>query len=214
MHTGLAGKDVAFEVLYGRSLCSSNDWVRHHCCRCVACRRIAFFFAFVSTFAAAPLIPTIREALNLTKADVGNAASAAVVGAIAARILMGNFVDNYGPRYGIALTMGLTAPCVFCMSLVTNATGFIIVRMFIGFSLAVFVACQFWCTSLFNTKIVGTANAVAAGWVSSGRCLPRCILWVLVLLQVRCLRAGLPAPPQPCLLLSLCRATWVAVLRT
>jgi len=129
---------------------------------------IAFFFAFVSTFAAAPLIPTIREALNLTKADVGNAASAAVVGAIAARILMGNFVDNYGPRYGIALTMGLTAPCVFCMSLVTNATGFIIVRMFIGFSLAVFVACQFWCTSLFNTKIVGTANAVAAGWGNMG----------------------------------------------
>jgi hypothetical protein len=29
------------------------------------------------------------------------------------------------------------------------------------------VACQFWCTSMFNTRVVGTANALAAGWVSA-----------------------------------------------
>jgi NNP family nitrate/nitrite transporter-like MFS transporter len=56
---------------------------------------------------------------------------------------------------------------VYCIGLCTNAAGFIISRLFIGFSLATFVACQFWCTSMFNTKVVGTANALAAGWVSN-----------------------------------------------
>ena len=112
------------------------------------------------------MLPVIRDNLDLTKTDIGNAGIAAVVGAIASRIAMGGFVDSYGPRFGIALCIGVTAPAVYCIGLATNAIGFIISRFFIGFSLATFVACQFWCTSMFNTRIVGTANAFAAGWVS------------------------------------------------
>ncbi len=56
----------------------------------------------------------------------------------------------------------MTAPAVFCMALVQNALGFLLVRFFIGFSLATFVGCQFWCSSMFNTKIVGTGEAPAA----------------------------------------------------
>lgn len=75
--------------------------------------------------------------------------------------------DVYGPRFGIGICIGLTAPAVYCIGMCSNAAGFIISRLFIGFSLATFVACQFWCTSMFNTKVVGTANALAAGWVSA-----------------------------------------------
>lgn len=184
---------------------------------------LAFFAAFVSTFAPAALLPVIRDNLDLTKTDLGNAGIAAVCGAIAARVAMGNFVggcllcnrdwpavhtafapmtlphkqpardpptptqeqlthppdshlchlapaDIKGPRFGIGLCIGLTAPAVYCIGLCTSAAGFIVSRLFIGFSLATFVACQFWCTSMFNTKVVGSANALAAGWVS---CLPR-----------------------------------------
>lgn len=129
---------------------------------------LAFFAAFISTFAPAALLPVIRDNLDLTKTDLGNAGIAAVCGAIAARVGMGSFVDTYGPRFGIGLCIGLTAPAVYCIALCTNAAGFIISRLFIGFSLATFVACQFWCTSMFNTKVVGTANALAAGWGNMG----------------------------------------------
>lgn len=59
---------------------------------------LAFFAAFVSTFAPAALLPVIRDNLDLTKTDIGNAGIAAVCGAIAARVGMGSFV---GKCYGL-----------------------------------------------------------------------------------------------------------------
>jgi NNP family nitrate/nitrite transporter-like MFS transporter len=55
----------------------------------------------------------------------------------------------------------LTAPAVFTVALVTNGMGFLLCRLFIGFSLCTFVGCQFWCSSMFSTKIVGTGEAPA-----------------------------------------------------
>jgi MFS transporter, NNP family, nitrate/nitrite transporter len=41
-------------------------------------------------------------------------------------------------------------------------------RCIIGFSLANFVACQFWTSTMFTPTIVGTANALAGGWGNLG----------------------------------------------
>merc|ERR1712230_178378 len=54
------------------------------------------------------------------------------------------------------------------MALADGFTSFLLCRFFIGFSLATFVATQFWSSVMFNGKIVGTANATAAGWGNLG----------------------------------------------
>ncbi|KAG2484638.1 hypothetical protein HYH03_016591 [Edaphochlamys debaryana] len=128
----------------------------------------AFFISFLATFAPASLVPVIRDDLNLTKPELGNAGVAAVCGAIAARVGMGVFVDIVGPRYGTAATLLVTAPAVFCMALVADFSTFACVRFFIGCSLCMFVCCQFWCGTMFNVRIVGTANAIAGGWGNMG----------------------------------------------
>ena len=129
---------------------------------------IGFFVSFVSTFAAAPMVAIIREDLEMTKPNLGDAGLAAVTGTIIARVIMGSVCDTVGPRYGLSIVLLLSAPFCFCMSYVTTASGFLICRLGIGLGLATFVACQFWMSCMFNGKCVGIANATAAGWGNLG----------------------------------------------
>lgn len=132
------------------------------------CSWLGFFTTFVSTFAAAPMIPVIRNDIDMDIIDIGNAGVAAVTGTIFCRVSMGVFCDTFGPRWGYAFLMLGVAPAVFGMATVTTPIGFLISRFFIGWGLATFVACQFWSSVMFNPRIVGIANATAGGWGNLG----------------------------------------------
>ena len=129
---------------------------------------IAFFVSFCSTFMAAPLMPIIRDDLDMTQTQVGNANSASVAGTVFFRIAMGAMCDWVGPRKAYGLLMILVSfPC-FAMTMVTSYPQFVACRCAIGFSLAAFVSTQYWTTAMFTPKIVGGANAVTAGWGNLG----------------------------------------------
>ncbi|XP_047312482.1 high affinity nitrate transporter 2.5-like [Impatiens glandulifera] len=129
---------------------------------------ISFFTCFVSSFAAPPLLPIIRDNLNLTATQIGDAGIAAVSGAVFARITMGTACDLVGPRLASASLILLTVPAVYCTSIIDSSITFFLVRFFTGFSLATFVSTQFWMSSLFSPRVVGTANAVSGGWGNLG----------------------------------------------
>ncbi|KAI8472868.1 MAG: hypothetical protein J3K34DRAFT_367165 [Monoraphidium minutum] len=149
----------------------------------------SFFLCFFSTFAAAALLPTLRDDLDLTQTDVGNAGIASVCGAIGSRVVTGSLVDAVGPRASAAALLLLTAPAVFGLALVTNAAGFVALRALIGLTLSMFVVNQFWVSSMFNTRIVGCANAVSAGAT-----LPRAACW----------RARMRTRARACVSVALC----------
>mmetsp|Transcript_18226 Transcript_18226/g.43618 ORF Transcript_18226/g.43618 Transcript_18226/m.43618 type:complete len:539 (+) Transcript_18226:107-1723(+) len=129
---------------------------------------LSFFVSFFAVFAAAPMTPVIREDLNLTQTSIGTAGVTAVTGTIFCRILMGSICDAFGPRYGHAFLQLGTAPAVFGMAVVRGPLDFILCRFFVGFSLATFVATQFWCSVMFSGRIVGLANATSGGWGNLG----------------------------------------------
>ncbi|KAL9257883.1 High affinity nitrate transporter 2.5-like protein [Drosera capensis] len=129
---------------------------------------LQFFTCFVSSFAAPPLLPVIRDNLGLTATQIGNAGIASVSGAVFARVAMGTACDLFGPRLASASLTLLTAPAVFCSALADGPTSFLLVRFFTGFSLATFVSTQYWMSSMFSSPVVGRANGVAAGWGNLG----------------------------------------------
>ncbi|THU71876.1 hypothetical protein C4D60_Mb04t06130 [Musa balbisiana] len=128
----------------------------------------SFFCCFVSTFAAPPLLPLIRDNLNLTTTDIGNAGIASVSGAVFARLAMGTACDLVGPRLASASLTLLTAPAVYFASVINSASSYLLVRFFTGFSLASFVSTQFWMSSMFSPPVVGVANGIAGGWGNLG----------------------------------------------
>ncbi|PIA61803.1 hypothetical protein AQUCO_00200060v1 [Aquilegia coerulea] len=129
---------------------------------------ISLFSCFFSTFAIPPLLAIIHDDLNLTDTDIGNAGIASFVGSIFSRLAMGPVCDLIGPRRASATLSLLTAPIVLATSLVQSANEFILLRFFIGFSIANFVANQFWMSSMFSSNVVGLANGFAGGWACVG----------------------------------------------
>ncbi|PRD48970.1 MFS transporter [Sphingobacterium haloxyli] len=129
---------------------------------------ITFFFCFFGWFGAAPLMPMIRDQLNLSKSEVGNIIIASVSATIIARLLIGKLCDTLGPRLTYTILLIVGAFPVMLIGLSNDYTSFLLFRFLIGIVGASFVITQFHTSMMFAPNIVGTANAVTGGWGNLG----------------------------------------------
>jgi NNP family nitrate/nitrite transporter-like MFS transporter len=128
----------------------------------------SFFMAFFIWFAISPLLSEIRDDLGLSKQQIWTSSIIGVGGTIFMRFLLGPLVDKYGPRIPMAGVLCFASiPCGL-IGLINDATSLYIIRLFIGVAGGTFVMCQFWSSRMFCREVVGTANAVTAGWGNLG----------------------------------------------
>ncbi|MFL9484189.1 NarK family nitrate/nitrite MFS transporter [Chitinophagaceae bacterium LWZ2-11] len=129
---------------------------------------LMFFVCFFGWFGLAPLMPTIRKDLNLSKEQVGNIIIASVSATIVARLLIGKLCDIWGPRKAAVRLLLVGSIPVFLVGLAKDYTTFLMFRLAIGVIGASFVITQFHTSMMFASNIKGTANAVAGGWGNLG----------------------------------------------
>ncbi|WP_342645424.1 MFS transporter [Mucilaginibacter sp. CSA2-8R] len=129
---------------------------------------LMFFVCFFGWFGLAPLMPTIRTELALTKAQIGNIIIGSVGSTIIARLVIGRLCDSWGPRKTAVRLLLVGSLPVFLVGLAHSYTTFLLFRMAIGVIGASFVITQFHTSMMFAPNIKGTANAVTGGWGNLG----------------------------------------------
>ncbi len=129
---------------------------------------LMFFVCFFGWFGLAPLMPTIRGDLHLTRAQVGNLIIVSVSSTIIARLIIGKLCDTWGPRLTAVRLLLVGCLPVFLVGLSKDYTTFLLFRAAIGVIGASFVITQFHTSLMFASNIKGTANAVAGGWGNLG----------------------------------------------
>ncbi|MFI5138154.1 MAG: MFS transporter [Sphingobacteriales bacterium] len=129
---------------------------------------LMFFVCFFGWFGLAPLMPTIRAELHLTKGQVGNIIIASVTATIIARLIIGKLCDTWGPRKTAIRLLLIGSLPVFFVGLAHSYMTFLLFRLAIGVIGASFVITQFHTSMMFAPKIKGTANAITGGWGNLG----------------------------------------------
>ena len=113
-------------------------------------------------------MPEIRTTLGLTKQQVWTSNIVGVGGTIFVRFLFGPLCDKYGARTLFALVLCCASIPTACTGFVNTSVGLSVLRLFIGMAGGTFVMCQFWTSRMFTRDVVGTANAIVAGWGNLG----------------------------------------------
>ncbi|EGX88691.1 nitrate transporter CrnA [Cordyceps militaris CM01] len=130
---------------------------------------LGFMVAFLSWYAFPPLLTlTIKKDLKLTPTEIANSNIVALASTLFVRILSGPSCDYFGPKITFVTCLFLGAIPSALAGTVTTANGLIALRFFVGVLGGTFVPCQVWTTSFFDKNVVGTANALTAGWGNAG----------------------------------------------
>ncbi len=129
---------------------------------------LAFFLCFFAWFGIAPLMPIVREQMQLTKEQVGWCVIGSVSITVLARLFIGWLCDWIGPRKAFTWLLLLGSLPVMGIALAYDFKTFLFFRVLIGAIGGSFVITQCHTTLMFAPNCVGTANATTAGWGNLG----------------------------------------------
>jgi MFS transporter, NNP family, nitrate/nitrite transporter len=136
--------------------------------RAFHCAWLAFFLCFFAWFGLAPLMPIIRQEMQLEPWQIGNLIVASVSATIVARLIVGPLCDWFGPRLTYSWLLVLSSLPVMGVGFARSYESLLLFRFAIGAIGASFVITQFHTSIMFSKRCVGTANAAAAGWGNLG----------------------------------------------
>lgn len=129
---------------------------------------IAFFISFLVWFNHAPLMAIIREQLNLSKQEVATILILNVALTIPARVVIGMFVDRFGPRLVFSLLLFISSILCFGFATANSFESLALFRFLLGFSGAGFVIGIRLISEWFPARTVGLAEGIYGGWGNFG----------------------------------------------
>ena len=129
---------------------------------------LAFFVCFFAWFAAAPLMPIIKDEFGLSKDQIANINIASVAVTILVRMIIGPLCDKFGPRRTYTWLLAIGSLPVFGLAFAQTYETFLFFRLCIGAIGASFVITQYHTSVMFAPNVVGTANATVGGWGNAG----------------------------------------------
>jgi MFS transporter, NNP family, nitrate/nitrite transporter len=128
----------------------------------------AFFVSFLVWFNHAPLMGSIRDALNLTDQEIKTLLILNVALTIPARIVIGMTVDKYGPRIVYSSLLAISGVLCFAFALADDFQSLALVRFLMGFAGAGFVIGIRMISEWFPARQVGLAEGIYGGWGNFG----------------------------------------------
>jgi len=129
---------------------------------------IAFFVTFVLWFNHASLMVYIRDSLGLSRQEVGAILTLNIALTIPARIIVGMWVDRFGPRIVFTGLLVVSAFLCFGFAMARDFEQLALARAAMGFVGAGFVIGIRLVSEWFPAKQVGLAQGIYGGWGNFG----------------------------------------------
>lgn len=129
---------------------------------------VAFFLTFVAWFNMAPFNTTIMHALGLSSAEINVLMICNVALTIPARVIIGFWVDKYGPQKVFSGLLVFSALVCFTFALAQNFKALLISRLLMGIVGGGFVVGIKMIAEWFPPGKMGTAQGIYAGWGNFG----------------------------------------------
>ena len=129
---------------------------------------IAFFLTFVAWFNMAPFNTTIMHVLGLSSAEINILMISNVALTIPARIVIGFWVDKYGPQKVFSGLLVFSAVVCFAFALSQNFKTLLVTRLLMGIVGGGFVVGIKMIAEWFPPEKMGTAQGIYAGWGNFG----------------------------------------------